>query len=306
GRARDANALFRDAERTGADPAAVQTYWGLLFLEKYNRREALKSFQVALKADADWAPAHAGLARVAADDDPEAAMAEAQRAIAIDPTLPDPYVLIAQVHLDEDRAGEARAELDKVLASNPSNLQARSLIAAMAYVKDDRAAFDRAVSHILEINPAYGEVYRVAGDLAASHYRFDEAAALVQRALALDPTSSRASGDLGMHLMRTGDEPGARRALDRAFRADPFDVVTYNLLAVLDKLDGFVTVQDGEFIFRMDKEEAPVLREYAIPLAHEAMKTLSERYQFTPKGPILVEIFPVHDDFAVRNLGLPG
>ena len=306
GRARDANALFRDAERTGADPAAVQTYWGLLFLEKYNRREALKSFQAALKADADWAPAHAGLARVAADDDPEAAMAEAQRAIAIDPTLPDPYVLIAQVHLDEDRAGEARAELDKVLASNPSNLQARSLIAAMAYVKDDRAAFDRAVSQILEINPAYGEVYRVAGDLAASHYRFDEAAALVQRALALDPTSSRASGDLGMHLMRTGDEPGARRALDRAFRADPFDVVTYNLLAVLDKLDGFVTVQDGEFIFRMDKEEAPVLREYAIPLAHDAMKTLSERYQFTPKGPILVEIFPVHDDFAVRNLGLPG
>ena len=38
----------------------------------------------------------------------------------------------------------------------------------------------------------------------------------------------------------------------------------------------------------------------------EALKTLSARYGFTPKGPILVEIFPVHDDFAVRNLGLPG
>jgi hypothetical protein len=33
---------------------------------------------------------------------------------------------------------------------------------------------------------------------------------------------------------------------------------------------------------------------------------LSAQYQFTPKGPILIEIFPVHDDFAVRNLGLPG
>jgi hypothetical protein len=48
------------------------------------------------------------------------------------------------------------------------------------------------------------------------------------------------------------------------------------------------------------------LREYAIPLAQDALKTLSARYQFTPKGPILIEIFPVHDDFAVRNLGLPG
>jgi len=33
---------------------------------------------------------------------------------------------------------------------------------------------------------------------------------------------------------------------------------------------------------------------------------MTKRYQFTPKGPILIEIFPKHDDFAVRNFGLPG
>ena len=33
---------------------------------------------------------------------------------------------------------------------------------------------------------------------------------------------------------------------------------------------------------------------------------MSERYRFTPTGPILIEIFPRHDDFAVRNVGLPG
>jgi tetratricopeptide (TPR) repeat protein len=56
----------------------------------------------------------------------------------------------------------------------------------------------------------------------------------------------------------------------------------------------------------MHREEAPVLREYALPLAKDAFKTLSARYNFTPSGPIFVEIFPDHDDFAVRNLGLPG
>ena len=82
--------------------------------------------------------------------------------------------------------------------------------------------------------------------------------------------------------------------------------MTYNLLALLDTLDQFVTVRDSDFVFKMQRDEAPVLREYAIPLAKEALKTLSARYEFTPTGPILVEIFPQHDDFAVRNLGLPG
>jgi len=33
---------------------------------------------------------------------------------------------------------------------------------------------------------------------------------------------------------------------------------------------------------------------------------VGSRYGWKPDGPILIEIFPRHDDFAVRNLGLPG
>jgi tetratricopeptide (TPR) repeat protein len=305
-RARDANILYRDAERAGADPAVVESAWGRLFLEKYNRPEALKSFQAALTADPKWAPAHAGLARVLEDEDPPKAAEAAARAIAIDPNLADAHLLLAGLHLDDDREKEAKAELDTVLAFNPSQLEAHALLAAMAYVKDDKATYDREVSTVLAINPAYGEVYRLTGQQAASHYRFEEAAALAEKALTLDPLNSRAAGDLGMHLMRTGDETGARRALDRSFRADPFDVVTYNLLGLLDTLDQFTTIKDGEFVFKMHRDESPVLREYSFALANEALKTLSAKYAFTPTGPILVEVFNKHDDFAVRNLGLPG
>src|ERR1700730_3572039 len=75
---------------------------------------------------------------------------------------------------------------------------------------------------------------------------------------------------------------------------------------MMDTLDKFVTVQDGDVVLRMHKDEAQLLQEYAMPLAHRALDTLSKRYGFTPKGPILIEIFPKHDDFAVRNVGLPG
>jgi len=42
GRAREANSLFRAAAAAGPDPA-IDTAWGTLFLEKYNRAEAVKS-----------------------------------------------------------------------------------------------------------------------------------------------------------------------------------------------------------------------------------------------------------------------
>ena len=59
-------------------------------------------------------------------------------------------------------------------------------------------------------------------------------------------------------------------------------------------------------MLRIDKAEAPVLQDYALPLARRALDTLSKRYQFTPKGPILIEIFPKHDDFAVRTAACPA
>src|SRR5262249_37364500 len=91
-----------------------------------------------------------------------------------------------------------------------------------------------------------------------------------------------------------------------SFKIDPYDAVTFNLLAMLDTLDTFVTVRDGDIVMRLSKEDAAVMAEPAMALAHQALSTLAARYEFTPKGPILVEIFPKHDDFAVRNLGLPG
>ena len=302
--AREANGIYR-ALSTSDDPA-VHTGWGLLFLEKYQRGEAVRSFKDALKLDPEWAPAHAGLARVLADENPPAAVAAATKALDIDGELLDAHLMLAEQELDNSRNDAARDRINKVLAINPSHLEARAWLAAMAYVRGDQPEFDAEVKRVLAINPAYGDVYRIAGDLLARNYRFPDAVALTRRAVALDASNSKAHGSLGMHLMRTGDEAEARRHLDKAFGLDAYDAVTYNLLSLLDTLDKFVVEKSGDLVFKFHPDEAPIMREYAVPLAHEALKALSSRYKFTPQGPILIEIFPSHDDFAVRNLGLPG
>jgi tetratricopeptide (TPR) repeat protein len=305
GRVFDANALFRAASGAGTHPA-VETAWGNLFLDTYEYAEAAKSFQQVLKADPEWAPAHLGLARTIAEENPPAAAAAATRALEIDPQLASAQLLLAELDLDNTRYAAARERIDRVLKANPSHTEARAMLAAINYVTDDRAAFDAEVKTVLAINPAYGDLYRIAGELAARNYRFEEAAALSREAIKLDPTNHRAHASLGMQLMRTGEEEEARRSLTKAHDAFPFDRPTFNLLNLLDKIDTFEVIRDGDFVFKLHPDEAAVLREYAIPLAKEAMAALTKKYDFTPTGPILIEIFPVHDDFAVRTLGLPG
>src|SRR3954452_10709421 len=306
GRFHEANAAYRLAASGAGNDPSIQSGWGDLFLEKYENAEALKSYQMALQVDARYTPAIIGSAATLADENPPQAIALAKHALEINPSAVEAQMILAGGAADARKHDTARGALDKALALNPSSLEAIALKAALLYIEDKPQEFEDEAAKALAIAPRYGEVYRVAGNLTARNYRFDEAVALVHRALALDGASAQAQADLGSHLLRTGDEPGARVALEASFKADPFNRVVKNQLDVMDKVDKYVTIRDGDVVVRLDPKEAPVLREYAMALAKQALSTLAARYEFTPRGPILIEIFPKQDDFAVRTLGLPG
>jgi tetratricopeptide (TPR) repeat protein len=306
GRVQEANAAYRDAVSASPRDVAINTAWGDLFLEKYNKAEALRSYQAALREDAKWSEALLGSAQALADDDPPQSIAVAKRALEVNPSYVDAHVFLAQQATDAGKREDARKSLQKALEINPSSLDAHALLAGLAYVEDKQNEYEGEIAKVLSIAPNYGEVFRVTAEMAARNFRYDEAVVLVRRALALDAANPAIQADLGVHLLRTGDEPGARATLETSFKADPYNVVTFNLLQMMDTLDKFVTVRDGDLVFKMHKDEASVLQEYAVPLAHQALSTMAKRYEFTPRGPILVEIFPKHDDFAVRNVGLPG
>jgi len=303
---KDANSYFRDANKLAPNDPDINAAWGELFLDKHNPADAMKSFQEALRVDDSHVGALIGAAEVNTGMNPPAARAALERALKINANSVPALLLQAELALDDRERDRARESIKKALAVNPNSLEARSLDAAIARLEDKTAEFDRLAQDVLKINPGYGEVYRVAGDHLARNYRFDEAVTLVRRALTLDADNTRAYSDLGTHLLRTGDEPGARVALERAFKGDAFDQTTFNQLDLLDTIDKFVTITDGDIIMRLDPAEVGVMREYAMPLAKEALGTLQKLYDFKVTGPILIELFPKHDQFAVRTIGLPG
>jgi tetratricopeptide (TPR) repeat protein len=302
----DANGFFGNANRLTPDDAVINAAWGEMLLEKHNAADAMQSFQLALKADADHVPALVGLARALLDENPPAARAALDRALKTNPSSVAARLLLAEMAIDDRKHDVAREAIGQALRVNPRSLEALALDAAISAIEDRTDDFERQVREVLAINPSYGEVFRIAGAHMARRYRFDDAVALVRRALTVGRPSARTSAELGLQSLRTGDEAGARVAFERAFKEDPYDRETFFALALLDYLDKFETIVDGDIVMRLHADQVGVMREQALPLAQEAVATLEKRWDFKVRGPILIEIFPRGEDFEVRTFGLPG
>jgi tetratricopeptide (TPR) repeat protein len=301
-----ANSVFQRIASADTDRPDVQAQWGDLWLETHANAEAARSFQDALRADDKWIPALLGNARALANDDPKASAAMLARAQELAPKSPDVWLLVAERQLAEQDFDGTKAALDKVVALRPVSLPELALRAAVTYATGTARDADPILAKAAAINPKDTTVARALAGAAAQLYRSDDAVAFARAAVKIDPAVAAPHADLGSYLLRTGDEAEARTELEAAFKLDPYDTVTFNSLQLLDSLEKFTVVKDGPFVFKFSPESAPVLAPYAIPLAKEAYAAYEQRYGFTPKGPIYLEIFDVHDQFAVRTIGLPG
>ncbi len=259
----DAQAAFRDAATAAPRDAAINTAWGEFFLERQCQTcntEAVKSFQMALeriRATSRRSSAWRARSPTTTRRPPSAPRARSSRSIRRTSTRTCSSPGQAA---DAGKRDEARQLIQKALSVNPSSLDAHSLLAALAYVEDKTPEFEAEVAKVLAMSPGHAEVYRVAAEYTAHAYRFDEAVALVRRALGIAPRHQQALADLGMYLLRTGDEGGARNALESSFKLNPYDVVTYNLLEMMDTLDTFITTEQREIVLRIDKADAAVLQ----------------------------------------------
>ena len=303
---RQANLLFRAAASRAPDDPLIYAWWGDLFLARHQEDEAARAYRDAIERDASWAPAYLGLARSLGEEDPEAASAALAKAVAIDPQLVDAHLEIVDRALDADRPKEAAAALDKAIASGGERYDVQARRAVVALLEGRQADFEAIAAALSARRARSGEVYRVAAAAVARQYRFDEAVALGRKAVAANEGDVKAWAELGLHLSRAGEQAEAYEALTRAFRADPYDPVTYNLLNMLETLGSFATINHDVATIRIHTSEQPLLEPYVKELVTNALDSFEKRYGFRPKAPLHVQLFHQHDDFAVRTAALPG
>ena len=303
---RMANALFRAATRSAPDDAAVRVRWGELFLSTHQVADAEALFAEALAIDADNEAAKLGLARVALGRFEARAIEIVDSVLAGDPDHVGANLLAARLALEVGDNERARQSLRSPLAAEDVLLRLEGMALAAAIDHMLGSVPSTWETKALEIHAGYGELFETVAHFYLVTRRYREAIAQLERAVEIDPELWSAHATLGINLLRVNRFDEGRRALAKAHDGDPYNVEVVNTLRLLDSLDGWGVLADDDVIMRIHPDESGALAGYAKRLVTDAVATVGERYGFVPDYPVVVELYPRHQDFAVRSSGLPG
>lgn len=308
----DANELFRRAAEAGDPSLSLLVDWGNLYVEKYNPAEAEELFQEALAAGSRegerWSEVDAwlGLAQArltAGGGGVDEALQEAQE---LDPDYPRLLALRGYLRLREARWEEAGAAAEEVLERLAGDLDQLRIRCAARYFLDDRRAYESCLAELGRINPRDGAFFELVGDLSVTQRRLEEAVDFYTRALEAQPNLWSALASRGINLLRLGREEEGVADLERAYDHDPYNIWLVNTLRLVDSFENFEVIETERFRVRLHKKESALLKPYVLPLLERSLSELEARYRHRVPFRVTFEMYPDHEDFAVRTLGLPG
>ncbi|MGH9658746.1 MAG: tetratricopeptide repeat protein [Bryobacteraceae bacterium] len=299
-----ANDAFRALCEKNPKNADYRVRWGRLLLERFNKADAAELFREALEVQKDHAGALYGLALVMAEDFDSKAVELAEKALAADPKMYPARELLARLALEDNQFKKAAEEADKALALSPDALDAMAIHAVIDWLSGKTET--PWIGRVLEKNPKYGEAYATAGHFFVLNRRYEEGIAFYRKAIEIAPELWPARSQLGVNLMRLGEEVEARKHLELCYENSHRDPATVNTLRLMDSYKNFVTFKTDTTILRLHKKEAALLRPYFESELERAMRTFEKKYKVKLTRPVQLEVYPDHEDFAVRTMGMPG
>ena len=299
-----ANEEFRAAVAQADGNASYRVRWGLMLHERFNDQDAQDLFKEALLRKPNDAQALLALAVLSAAGFDNGAIEWAQKALRSDPRLAAAHELLATLALEDSDPAQAAAEADAALGIATDSLDAMAVHASIELLADRQP--EGWLAQIAAINPAYGPGYALVAHHLTINGRYQEGIEYYRKAVAADPQLWSARAQLGVDLMRQGKEVEARQQLQKCYDAGYRNEATVNSLRLLDSYRNFVTRADDTTILKLHRKEADLLYPYFLAELKRSISVYEQKYQMKLSGPVQVEVYPDHEDFAVRTLGMPG
>lgn len=297
GRFFEANNVFRELVAKNPDSAEDRIRWGRLYIDYGQPSDAKGLFEEALKIKPRDPAALVGLALCANAEYSGEAATIARQALDADPNFVEAQEILAIFAMEDNNTKAAEEEAHKALTLDPKAVQARAVLAVIDWLADKKDT---------QWDPHDARGYELAGHLFMLNRRYDECIEFYRKALALDPNRFPARSEMGINLMRIGKQEEAYKELsfchDNGFK----NASTNNSLLLLETLRKFETFERPGFELLMDKKEAGILEPYFESEMKRTMADYEAKYRYKVPGNIRIEVYPNHEDFAVRTVGMPG
>jgi len=297
GRYQDANEVYLALAEKNPTNVEYRVRLGRLSLDYGYPDQAQGDFEKALEIKPDDPGALLGMAMAAAELYEGKAVELARKALAADPKLVEAQALLARVALEDNNNSRAAEEAHKALAMDPNCVQAKAVLYSMDELADKKdSAWD----------PHDARGYLMVGHFFMLNRRYEEAIAAYRKAIALDPNLYPARSELGIQLMRLGQNDEALNQLKICFDNGFRNRSTTNTLKLMSSYDRFTTFKTDRTILVLNKKEAALLHPYFESEMERDIAAYEQKYRMKLTRPVQVEVYPDHEDFAVRTLGMPG
>ena len=296
-RFKEANDVFKQLEIKEPKNPDYKVRWGRMMMDHAQPTDAQALFGEALEIKKDHAGALMGMAILTSENFDARAADLAKKALESDPKLVEAQELLARIALEDNNNSRATEEAKKALAMDANSDQGKAILATIDWLADKKeTAWD----------PHTARGYETVGHFFVMNRRYEEGIQYYRKAIELDPQLYSARSQLGVNLMRLGQNDEAYKQLKTCFDNDYQDLATRNSLTLMDSYKNFVTFTTPTTILKLHKKEAELLRPYFQSEMERAMATYEKKYKLKLEKPVQVEVYPDHEDFAVRTLGMPG
>ncbi len=300
------DALYTQVKKRTPDYAAAYIAAGQLALSKHDYGLASEEFATALKLDATDADIQYGLGAAFAPSDSEQAQAAFQAALERNPNHIDTLLYLADHHIDAESYDEAEALLERVTDINMLEPRAWAYRAVLAHLRSEHDIEEHCRKLALSWWTTNPEVDFIIGRKLSQKYRFADGVAYLRMALKFKEDYLPAQAQLAQDLLRLGEEDEGWKLATEVYARDGYNVVAHNLVALGDNIAKFRTLRADGFLVRMEAREADIYGPLVVDLLSRAKEQLCAKYDTTVADPVIVEIFPRQEDFAIRTFGLPG
>lgn len=299
-------ALYNQVKKRNPDYAGAYISAGKLALSKHDYGLAAEEFEKALKLDATDADVLFGLAAAFAASDSEKAQQYLATSLERNSDHVDSLLFVADQHIDAENYEAARAAITRVLEVNVNEPRAWAHLAVLAHLDNDPDSEEHCHRMALTWWSTNPEVPHLIGKKLAQKYRFTEGASYQRQALAFNADYLPAKIQLAQDLLRLGEEEEGWKLANEVYDKDGYNVVAHNLVTLQDNITKFTTLERGGFHLRMETREAKIYGELVLDLLVRAKDQLCDKYEMNFEEPVIVEMFPKQEDFAIRTFGLPG